>query len=68
MEQIVIPVFYDVDPSEVRHQKREFGEAFSKQEMQNGMKAELWRKALVAASNISGWEPKNVSNGYFSFC
>ncbi|PWA54960.1 toll/interleukin-1 receptor (TIR) domain-containing protein [Artemisia annua] len=60
----VIPIFYDVDPSEVRHQKREFGEAFSKQEMKNVTKAELWRKALVAASNISGWEPKNVANGH----
>ncbi|PWA82503.1 toll/interleukin-1 receptor (TIR) domain-containing protein [Artemisia annua] len=62
----VIPVFYDVDPSEVRYQKRNFGEAFSKQEMKNVTKAELWRKALVAASNISGWEPKNVANGHES--
>ncbi|PWA64080.1 toll/interleukin-1 receptor (TIR) domain-containing protein [Artemisia annua] len=60
----VIPVFYDVDPSEVRYLKRKFGEAFSKQEMKNVKKAELWRKALVAASNISGWEPKNVANGH----
>ncbi|PWA82508.1 toll/interleukin-1 receptor (TIR) domain-containing protein [Artemisia annua] len=60
----VFPVFYDVDPSEVRYQKRKFGEAFSKQEMKNVTKAELWRKALVAASNISGWEPKNVANGH----
>ena len=59
----VIPVFYDVDPSEVRYQKRKFGEAFSKQEMKNVTKAELWRKALVDASNIAGWEPKNVANG-----
>ncbi|GKC34442.1 Toll/interleukin-1 receptor domain-containing protein, partial [Tanacetum coccineum] len=36
----VIPIFYDVDPSEVRYQKRKFGEAFSKQEMKNVMKAE----------------------------
>jgi hypothetical protein len=26
--QIVLPVFYDVDPSEVRHQTGEFGKAF----------------------------------------
>ncbi|PWA58021.1 toll/interleukin-1 receptor (TIR) domain-containing protein [Artemisia annua] len=60
----VIPVFYDVDPSEVRYQKRKFGEAFSKQEMKNVTKAEFWRKALVDASNISGWEPKNVASGH----
>ncbi|KAK7390633.1 hypothetical protein VNO78_25966 [Psophocarpus tetragonolobus] len=28
--QIVVPVFYDVDPSEVRHQTGEFGKAFQK--------------------------------------
>ncbi|GKG28241.1 Toll/interleukin-1 receptor domain-containing protein, partial [Tanacetum coccineum] len=45
MEQIVIPVFYEVDPWEVR----KFGEAFSRQEMKNVTKADLWRKALVDA-------------------
>ncbi|GJV99383.1 Toll/interleukin-1 receptor domain-containing protein [Tanacetum coccineum] len=64
--QIVMPVFYDVDPSDVRKQKRDFGEAFSKQVTENTTKAELWRKQLVAASNISGWEPKNIANGHES--
>ncbi|KAI3773339.1 hypothetical protein L1987_47864 [Smallanthus sonchifolius] len=61
--QIVIPIFYGVDPSEVRNQKRKFGEAFAIQEAQNVTKAELWRKALVDASNIAGWEPKHIANG-----
>jgi hypothetical protein len=26
--QVVLPVFYDVDPSEVRHQTGEFGKVF----------------------------------------
>ncbi|GJU78481.1 Toll/interleukin-1 receptor domain-containing protein [Tanacetum coccineum] len=63
---IVMPVFYDVDPSDVRKQKRDFGEAFSKQVAENTTKAELWRKQLVVASNISGWEPKNIANGHES--
>ncbi|GJR38105.1 Toll/interleukin-1 receptor domain-containing protein [Tanacetum coccineum] len=62
--QIVMPIFYDVDPSDVRKQKGEFGEAFAEQEGDNVTKAESWRKALVDASNISGWEPKNVANGH----
>ncbi|GKD52590.1 Toll/interleukin-1 receptor domain-containing protein, partial [Tanacetum coccineum] len=61
--QIVMPVFYDVDPSDVRKQRGDFGEAFSKQVEENTTKAELWRKELVAASNISGWEPKNIDSG-----
>ncbi|GJX49797.1 Toll/interleukin-1 receptor domain-containing protein [Tanacetum coccineum] len=80
--QIVMPVFYDVDPSDVRKQKGDFGKAFSKQEMKNvnkswrklfakqevedTTKVESWKKALVDASNISGWEPKNVANGHES--
>ncbi|GJW49377.1 Toll/interleukin-1 receptor domain-containing protein [Tanacetum coccineum] len=83
--QIVMPVFYDVDPSDVRKQKGDFGKAFSKQEMKNVNKAtkswrklfakqevedptkvDSWKKALVDASNISGWEPKNVANGHES--
>ncbi|GJW35323.1 Toll/interleukin-1 receptor domain-containing protein [Tanacetum coccineum] len=79
---IVMPVFYDVDPSDVRKQKGDFGKAFSKQEMKNvnkswrklfakqevedTTKVESWKKALVDASNISGWEPKNVANGHES--
>ncbi|GKG34246.1 Toll/interleukin-1 receptor domain-containing protein, partial [Tanacetum coccineum] len=66
-----MPVFYDVDPSDVRKQKGDFGKAFSKQEMMKNVKQEVedttkvesWKKALVDASNISGWEPKNVANG-----
>ncbi|GKC62484.1 Toll/interleukin-1 receptor domain-containing protein, partial [Tanacetum coccineum] len=62
--QIVMPVFYDVDPSDVRKQKGEFGNAFAKQEAENVIKTESWRNALVDASNISGWKPKNVANGH----
>ncbi|KAI3802738.1 hypothetical protein L1987_30879 [Smallanthus sonchifolius] len=58
-----MPIFYGVDPSEVRNQKRKFGEAFAKQKAKSVTKAELWRKALVDASNIAGWEPKHVANG-----
>nr|XP_043635345.1 disease resistance protein Roq1-like [Erigeron canadensis] len=62
----VIPIFYDVDPSDVRHQKRKFGEAFAKHEAENFKKADLWRKALIEASNIAGWEPKHIANGHES--
>ncbi|PWA38562.1 disease resistance protein (TIR-NBS-LRR class) family [Artemisia annua] len=66
----VIPIFYDVEPTEVRKQKGDFGKLtkmsawrklFAKKET---LKVEMWRKALVDASNNSGWEPKNVANGH----
>ncbi|KAI3516485.1 hypothetical protein L1887_15402 [Cichorium endivia] len=61
--QIVMPIFYDVDPSEVRKQKRKYGEAFAKHELENKTKVESWRKSLEDASNISGWELKQIANG-----
>ncbi|KAL8252435.1 hypothetical protein R6Q59_036128 [Mikania micrantha] len=63
---IVLPIFYDVEPTEVRKQTGKFGEAFAKQEARNHTKVEKWRKALVDVSNIAGWEPKNIANGHES--
>ncbi|KAJ0938866.1 putative TIR domain, reverse transcriptase zinc-binding domain-containing protein [Helianthus annuus] len=61
---IVMPVFYCVDPSEVRKQKGKFEEAFAKHKIENNNKVESWRDALVRATEIAGWEPKNIANGY----
>ncbi|KAL7587290.1 hypothetical protein Lser_V15G37347 [Lactuca serriola] len=66
-DQIVMPIFYDVDPSEVRKQKRKYGEAFAKHELENKTKVESWRKALVDAANVSGWESQHIANGFLDF-
>ncbi|XP_076887497.1 disease resistance protein Roq1-like isoform X1 [Bidens hawaiensis] len=63
---IVMPIFYDVVPSEVRKQEGDFGRGFAKQEVRNFNKVESWRKALVDACEIAGWEPKNIANGHES--
>ena len=54
----VCPVFYDVDPSNVRKQTGTFGEAFSEHEncfTENIKKVEIWRDALTEVTNLSGW-------------
>nr|GFA19476.1 TMV resistance protein N-like [Tanacetum cinerariifolium] len=61
--QIVMPIFYDVEPSEVRKQKGQFGQGFAKHESENNKKVESWRNALVAVANLAGWEPKHIANG-----
>ncbi|XP_076952372.1 disease resistance protein Roq1-like [Bidens hawaiensis] len=66
--QIVMPVFYDVDPSDVRKQNGKYGEAFTKHECQNKHKVESWRKALLKAGNLSGWVPKDFANGHEAKC
>ncbi|MED6106640.1 hypothetical protein PIB30_006265 [Stylosanthes scabra] len=55
--QIVIPVFYRVEPSDVRHQKGVFSEDFAKQEKRHigKEKVQTWRSAFAEAANISGF-------------
>nr|XP_043622044.1 TMV resistance protein N-like [Erigeron canadensis] len=68
--QLVMPIFYHVDPSDVRKHKGTYGEAFLKHELsrKNKNKVETWKKALLDASNIAGWEPKQVANGHEAKC
>ncbi|XP_057419929.1 disease resistance protein RPV1-like isoform X1 [Lotus japonicus] len=53
----VIPVFYKVNPSSVRHQEQSYADAFAKHEL--GFKDEVirrWKAALAEAAGISGWD------------
>ncbi|KAH0745166.1 hypothetical protein KY285_006823 [Solanum tuberosum] len=58
--KIVIPVFYDVYPSEVRHQTESFAVAFAEHELKykddvEGMqKVKGWRTALSTAADLKG--------------
>ncbi|KAL4637434.1 hypothetical protein ACB092_03G076800 [Castanea dentata] len=58
--QIVLPIFYKVDPSEVRNQKGKFEEALTKHETKFKDKIEVqkWKIALREAGNIGGWHCK----------
>ncbi|KAL4579996.1 hypothetical protein LXL04_016168 [Taraxacum kok-saghyz] len=56
------PVFYDVEPSEIRNQSGAVGEAFAVHE--NEETTGKWRKALKEAADLAGWELKNTANGH----
>ena len=59
-DQLVLPVFYNIDPSEVRNQKGKFGEALSKHEEKlKDYKVQSWREALFEVANISGCDYKH---------
>ncbi|KAH9726182.1 Disease resistance-like protein DSC1 [Citrus sinensis] len=61
--QIVIPVFYRVDPSDVRNQTGSFGNLFSKLEesfKENPKKLRSWRNALKEAASLSGFPSQNI--------
>ncbi|XP_030946044.1 TMV resistance protein N-like [Quercus lobata] len=60
--QLVLPVFYNVDPSEVRGQKKGFGVALTEHEEKfkdNIDKVKNWRTALKEVGSLSGWHYKN---------
>ena len=58
MGLIVLPIFYDVDPSKVRKQTETYAQAFVEHEKQlkeNIEKVHTWRVALREVTNLSGW-------------
>ncbi|KAB1223235.1 TMV resistance protein N [Morella rubra] len=65
-QQLVLPVFYHVDPSEVRDQRENYGEVFAKHEDRfkdvDNSKVQKWRTALKQVANLAGW---HIVNGYF---
>jgi hypothetical protein len=66
--QIVLPIFYHIDPSDVRKQNGSFAEAFVKHEERFEEKlVKEWRKALEEAGNLSGWNLNDMANGYAFF-
>ncbi|KAM1692274.1 hypothetical protein FF1_031654 [Malus domestica] len=57
-QQMVIPVFYKVSPSDVRNQKGCFGDGLAGlvcKYKDNVDKIHKWRPALSEAANLSGW-------------
>ncbi|KAI3518124.1 hypothetical protein L1887_06526 [Cichorium endivia] len=61
-EQNAYPVFYDVDPSEIRKQLGSVGKAFAKHK--NKHNVGKWREALKEAANLSGWDLRNTGDGH----
>nr|XP_016457588.1 PREDICTED: disease resistance protein TAO1-like [Nicotiana tabacum] len=68
LKQMVLPIFYDVDPSEVRKQIVLFGDALAKHKERpfGAQRVEKWRAALTQAANLSGWDLQNVTDGHES--
>jgi deoxyribodipyrimidine photolyase len=62
--QQVLPLFYNVDPSEVRNQTNSIGKAFTQLEnrFKDEMKVKGWKTALTEVANLSGM---HLGNRYF---
>ncbi|XP_041004135.1 TMV resistance protein N-like [Juglans microcarpa x Juglans regia] len=62
-EMRVLPIFYHVDPSDVRNQTGTFADAFAKHEIRfekNLENVQTWRNALREVANLSG---RHLQNG-----
>ncbi|KAL6139261.1 hypothetical protein ACLB2K_064538 [Fragaria x ananassa] len=58
----ILPVFFDMGPSDVEHQRKSFAKAFAKHEVKfsdDPKKVERWRHALRKVANLSGWVKEN---------
>ncbi|XP_065632752.1 disease resistance protein Roq1 [Quercus suber] len=68
MTTTVLPIFYDVDPSNVRKQTGTFAQAFSKHEEQfkdDIEKMKTWKAALREVANLKGWHLQDRSEVQF---
>jgi hypothetical protein len=57
--QIVVPIFYDIEPTHVRNQTGTFESAFYTHQQRffdRPNKVQKWRDALREATNLSGWD------------
>ncbi|XP_028765392.1 TMV resistance protein N-like [Neltuma alba] len=58
--QVVVPIFYNINPSDVRHQRGTYGEAMERHEQRLGGEGDRrvlrWRQALTEISNLSGFD------------
>ncbi|TYJ12179.1 hypothetical protein E1A91_A11G331800v1 [Gossypium mustelinum] len=64
----IFPIFYNVDPSDLRKQKEKVEEAFAKHEeryKEDRDKIQRWRNALTQVANIKGWHLNNRHESEF---
>jgi capsule polysaccharide export protein KpsE/RkpR len=59
-EREVIPVFYKVDPSNVRHQRQTYADDLVKHHQRFGGKVDAWKASLTQVAGISGLDSQTT--------
>ncbi|XVF78418.1 hypothetical protein PTKIN_Ptkin14bG0130900 [Pterospermum kingtungense] len=64
----IFPIFYDVDPSDLRNRTGRVAEAFAKHDeryKENKDKTKKWRTILTEVANMKGWHLRNRNESEF---
>ncbi|KAJ4980860.1 hypothetical protein NE237_031697 [Protea cynaroides] len=60
--QIIMPIFFDVEPRDVRHQSGSFEVSFQKhEERYDADTVKSWREALILVGGISGYDLQQLN-------
>nr|WIL60029.1 nodulation protein [Melilotus officinalis] len=67
--QLILPVFYCIDPSDVGQHHGSYGEAMARYEKrfqnnQDHERLQKWKMALTQVTNLSGWNFNGDGDGY----
>ncbi|XP_016652473.1 PREDICTED: BURP domain-containing protein 5-like [Prunus mume] len=68
-DHVVLPVFYDIDPSEVRKQTGSFAKAFAGHQKNGSLKKDKvngWRAALAEVADLAGMVLQNECDGLYN--
>ena len=68
--QIVMPVFYGVEPTHIRNQTGDFADAFADHEQrykESLDKVQAWKDVLRQAANFSGWNSDTIKYVFIFF-
>ncbi|XP_042491902.1 disease resistance protein L6-like isoform X2 [Macadamia integrifolia] len=65
INQLVLPIFYDVDPSDVRNHTGSYAKAlWEHQKNFNQTIIEEWKEAMREVGELKGWDLKKIANGH----
>ncbi|KAF8036637.1 hypothetical protein BT93_C2382 [Corymbia citriodora subsp. variegata] len=64
--QLIVPIFYDIDPADLKYQRGCVGESFSKHESRriDCKVIDKWKQALGKITEIKGHNLRNTNMGY----
>ena len=61
MKRLVVPVYYNIDPSDVRHQTGSFKHAFVKHQSRSGADIDKVKKWRFTPANVATFSGKTMS-------